>query len=48
MRFGLGSCSRLESTHKVPAVGQKFYWSGVPKEKDIICIQAAASIEIDT
>ena len=29
-RFGLGSCSRLESTRKVPAVGQKFYWSGVP------------------
>lgn len=29
-RFGLGSCSRLESTSKLPAVGQKFYWSGVP------------------
>lgn len=29
-RFSLGSCSRLESTKKLPAVGQKFYWSGVP------------------
>lgn len=29
-RLGLGSCSRLESTHTLPAVGQKFYWSGVP------------------
>lgn len=29
-RFGLGSCSRLESTTKLPSVGQKFFWSGVP------------------
>ncbi len=29
-RFSLGSCSRLESTHRLPKVGQKFYWSGVP------------------
>lgn len=29
-RFGLGSCSRLESTRKIPAIGQKFFWSGVP------------------
>lgn len=30
LRFNLGSCSRLESTRKVPEVGHKFYWSGVP------------------
>jgi len=29
-RLSLGSCSRLESTHSLPAIGQKFYWSGVP------------------
>lgn len=30
-RFNLGSCSRLESAAgNLPAVGQKFYWSGVP------------------
>lgn len=29
-RFRLGSCSRLESTRSVPAVGQNFYYSGVP------------------
>lgn len=29
-RLSLGSCSRLESTHALPAVGQKFFWSGVP------------------
>lgn len=29
-RFNLGSCSRLEANTKLPAVGQKFYWSGVP------------------
>lgn len=29
IRFNLGSCSRLESTHKVPKIGNKFYWSGV-------------------
>lgn len=27
-RFSLGSCSRLESTLKVPKKGQKFYWKG--------------------
>lgn len=31
VRFNLGSCSRLESTKQLPAVGQKFYWSGVPQ-----------------
>ena len=30
LRFGLGACSRLESTRQLPSVGQKFYWSGVP------------------
>ncbi len=30
-RFGLGACSRLESTRKIPTIGQKFYWSGVPQ-----------------
>lgn len=29
-RFNLGSCSRLESTHSLPAVGQQFFWSAVP------------------
>lgn len=29
-RFSLGSCSRLESTQRLPVVGQRFYWSGVP------------------
>lgn len=28
-RFNLGSCSRVESTQRLPVVGQKFYWSGV-------------------
>lgn len=31
IRMGLGACSRLESTHQLPAVGQKFYYSGVPQ-----------------
>lgn len=30
LRFNLGSCSRLESTLRVPNVGQKFFYSGVP------------------
>ena len=34
-RFSLGSCSRLESTRKIPAVGQKFYWSGVPQGNNL-------------
>lgn len=29
-RFTLGSCSRLESTRRLPVKGQKFFWSGVP------------------
>lgn len=29
-RLSLGACSRLESTKAIPAVGQKFYWSGAP------------------
>ncbi len=29
-RFNLGSCSRLEATKRIPEIGHKFYWSGVP------------------
>lgn len=42
-RFGLGSCSRLESTRKVPAVDRSSIGQASPAETPTNCTQAAAS-----